>query len=319
VSYQRILVAVRDPDTERASTLRKAAALARAAGASIELFHAISDPFGLDLLQRADRGARPNEAMARIGERLRVRLERLARLKLFAGVDVRARVAWDYPPHEAIVRRALAVRADLVVAESRTRRWGSRFLLANTDWELIRACPCPLLLVKSAAAYERPAVVAAVDPLHERDKPAALDARLLAAGKDAARLLRGTLHAFHAYLPPVAVLPIALGTSELVTLAPEAEQRYEQHVRRAFDRLMKRAGVARARRHLCVGDVSARLEDTVRRTRAAIVVMGAISRSGLKRLFVGSTAEDLLDRLRCDVLIVKPRGFATPVARRSPY
>jgi universal stress protein E len=40
--------------------------------------------------------------------------------------------------------------------------------------------------------------------------------------------------------------------------------------------------------------------------RASLVVMGAISRSGLKRIFIGNTAEQVLDSLRCDLLIVKP-------------
>jgi len=39
--------------------------------------------------------------------------------------------------------------------------------------------------------------------------------------------------------------------------------------------------------------------------------MGAISRSGLKRIFIGSTAEDVLERLPCDALIVKPPDFAS--------
>jgi universal stress protein E len=38
--------------------------------------------------------------------------------------------------------------------------------------------------------------------------------------------------------------------------------------------------------------------------------MGAISRSRLEELFVGSTAERVLDRLACDVLVVKPLDFA---------
>ena len=39
---------------------------------------------------------------------------------------------------------------------------------------------------------------------------------------------------------------------------------------------------------------------------AEVVVMGAISRSAIDRVFVGSTAERLLDELVCDVLVVKP-------------
>jgi universal stress protein E len=51
-------------------------------------------------------------------------------------------------------------------------------------------------------------------------------------------------------------------------------------------------------------------------TRSAMVVMGALARSGLKRLLIGNTAERLLDHLPCDLLVVKPVGFRPRVARR---
>jgi universal stress protein E len=53
-----------------------------------------------------------------------------------------------------------------------------------------------------------------------------------------------------------------------------------------------------------------------RRLRADVVVMGAVSRRGLARLLIGNTAEQALDELPCDVLVVKPRGFRTTVPRR---
>ncbi len=43
---------------------------------------------------------------------------------------------------------------------------------------------------------------------------------------------------------------------------------------------------------------------------ADLLVMGAISRSRLRELFIGSTAERILDRLHCDVLVVKSEDFA---------
>jgi universal stress protein E len=45
--------------------------------------------------------------------------------------------------------------------------------------------------------------------------------------------------------------------------------------------------------------------------QADVVAMGAISRSGLKRVFIGSTAEDVLEHLPCDALIVKSPDFAS--------
>jgi universal stress protein E len=40
-----------------------------------------------------------------------------------------------------------------------------------------------------------------------------------------------------------------------------------------------------------------------------VVIMGVISRSRPNRLFIGNTAEKLLDRLSQDVLVIKPEGF----------
>ena len=48
---------------------------------------------------------------------------------------------------------------------------------------------------------------------------------------------------------------------------------------------------------------------------ADLVVMGAISRSTLKRIAIGNTAERVLGDLPCDVLVVKPKRFVTRVAR----
>jgi nucleotide-binding universal stress UspA family protein len=59
------------------------------------------------------------------------------------------------------------------------------------------------------------------------------------------------------------------------------------------------------------------IPQTAKSGKADIVVMGALSRSGLKRVLIGNTAEAVLDALECDVLIVKPGKFQTKVARRS--
>jgi hypothetical protein len=43
--------------------------------------------------------------------------------------------------------------------------------------------------------------------------------------------------------------------------------------------------------------------------------MGAVSRSGLKRIFIGNTAERTLGAIHCDVLVVKPQRFASRIAQ----
>jgi Universal stress protein family len=45
--------------------------------------------------------------------------------------------------------------------------------------------------------------------------------------------------------------------------------------------------------------------------------MGAISRSGLKRMLIGNTAERVLSSLASDVLVVKPAEFRSRVVKRA--
>jgi universal stress protein E len=51
-----------------------------------------------------------------------------------------------------------------------------------------------------------------------------------------------------------------------------------------------------------------------KRINADVMTMGAIARSGLKRIFIGSTAEDVLEKLPCDALILKPPKFGEHIA-----
>ncbi len=321
LKIRRILVPVRDLEAVPRATLRKAAVLARATGARIELFHALENPSSSrkSVVIRSRSGSkRPmplaEDALARAGRRL----EGIARSSWARGCEVRSSVALDSPPHEAIVRRAMGSRVDLVIAATRSHGRAARLLLRNTDWELIRHSPTPLLLAKSRSVYRKPAILVAVDPFHAHAKPARLDEQLLATGEELARLLGGSVHIFHAYMPLPARVEGPLG-EPIAWESAKIEQVHSAQVRAVFDRLADQANIAPSHRHVPMGDVASELEATVRRVRAAFVVMGAVSRSGLRRIFIGSTAERVLDRLSCDVLTLKPRGFKTDVPKAATH
>ena len=308
-----VLVAIGSLQHAPKNELRKAAALAKASGARIELFHAIDEPDPVRSYPETASKEAVEEHRAAIVAKNQGRLERFARDKSLQGLRVTCRAAWDHPPYDAIVRRALATDADLVVVATHGHRFGARLLLRNTDWELIRHCPAPLLLVKSRRAYQKPGILVAVDPLHAHAKPADLDAELLGEASLFARLLHGSVHMFHAYMPLASVNAFSVATAPPVVLPPAFEQAHGQQIARAIDRLAERASIPRARRHIHMGDVASEMSALSRRIHAGLVVMGAVSRSALARLFIGNTAERVLDGLSCDVLIVKPRSFVARV------
>jgi universal stress protein E len=227
------------------------------------------------------------------------------------GLDVTTEVECADPLHVALSDRARRTTAGLVIKDTHHHSLGKRTLMTNTDWELIRACPVPLLLTKPNAWASTPKICAAVDPGHANDKPALLDNRILDYAALLAKGLAGELHVLHVYLPIAIVAAAAAGSPPMAMtvsaedLAREAEQKRKQLVE-----LVAEYRVAPANLHLDVGGPGAALPRAAGALGADIVAMGAISRSGLQRVFIGSTAEDVLERLPCDAFIVRSPDFA---------
>ena len=308
---KRILVAIKDPAARTMPAVRKAAQLARATGATLELFHALSETILVDALEARRQSLREYEQERHAT--VMKRLEAVARRIRRHGIEVVTAAEWDHPVAEAIVRRGLRTHADMIVAERHATRHVAGWMLAYTDWELLRNAPCPVLLIKQARTWHRPVIMTALDPFHEHAKPARLDIALLQASARLATGLRGTLRIVHC-VPPSVLVSTALMNSPVVTDSnPAALQR----ARKALAVEASRVPLPSHQLKVIEGTARESLPQAARALRADIVVMGAVSRSGLKRLLIGNTAEAVLDALPCDVLVVKPGKFQTKVPRRS--
>jgi universal stress protein E len=311
-----VLFAVRDPEARKQLGFAKAIQVARALGASLELFHALTDTLIIDLSQ----------AQAHALARLRARAEGEARAPLTRlceaaqkhGVMADCSVVWDARPHEAIVRRALAIGASLIIAEChkgvRTRPW----LMHLTDWELLRTSPMPVLLIKSGKPYRRPRILAAVDPSHSHTKPLGLDEHIVSMADELGKGLRGALHIVHAGFPSVVGVDVQKAAKKASTswslLSLEDLEKQEREI---FETFRASASVPRTRAHFVNGNPATEIPRVAAKLRADIVAMGALSRSGLERIFIGNTAERILGALASDVLVVKPEALAARIARET--
>jgi universal stress protein E len=260
------------------------------------------------------RGGAVAAARAALLSKHRQNLERLAAPLKEQGVDVAVDVRWDYPLHEAIIRKAVEWGADLVVKDTHYHSVVRRSIFSNTDWNLIRCCPTQLLLVKPRAIGHVPCVVAAVDPLHPRDKAASLDSRVVTSAKELARLVGGQAHVLHFFdISPFILASTEAAMMPIAVPIPEIAAGIEKSHTEAVLALAATHGIPRERVHVLQGRSRQALVESTDGLGADVVVMGAVSRSALERLFVGSTAEAVLDKLSCDVLIVKPAGFKSPI------
>jgi universal stress protein E len=311
---RRVLVAVKNPDLRRQPGVDKAVRIAKRLGASVELFHAISSPVFLEIEPLT------GQSLAQIKRESldlrRARLEGLARHARKIGVNTTTRVAWDFPPHEAIVRRAGHIRADLIIAECHQGRRLKPWLMHLTDWELLRLSAQPVLLLKNDKPWREPVIMAAVDPSHAHAKPARLDSAIVEHARALSRTLKGSFELVHANFPAGFGLLMSDPAMDGATLAAAYDQQ-KAASKAVFEAFAAKARIPKARCHLVDTDPAFAVPHVAGKLGADLVVMGAVSRSGLKRVFIGNTAERVLDALPCDVLVVKPAHFASRVEHRS--
>jgi nucleotide-binding universal stress UspA family protein len=180
------------------------------------------------------------------------------------------------------------------------------------DMELLRKCPCPVMLVRYASRDQPPRIVGAVNASTEEESEHALNAKiaewtlLMAELEDgvpmllqawtpfAERTVRGhsSYDAFAAYV-------------ETVRRGTESDLR--QLVRSLGDRM---SGVQVVHRR---GEPEAVIVEFVAAEGIDLAVMGTVARGGIAGLLIGNTAERVLGKLPCSVLAVKPDGFVSPV------
>ena len=306
------ILSVVDPTADAQPAMQRAAWLAKSTGAELELLICYYNEYlsGDRLFDSPSLEKARNEIIANEEQRL----ETLAEPIREAGIVVKTTALWDHPLYEGIVRQAIESEADIVFKDTHHHSAVTRAVFSNTDWSLIRTCPTPLWLVKPQDIASAPAFVAAIDPMNEHDKPAALDDEILQLSKLLSKQVGGSVHAFHSYDPRIAVatatanayIPVSLPFDEIEL------QMHEDHQKR-FGEITKFHGIDDEHAHLKSGLTHEELAALATEVDADVVVMGAVARNRWKRLFIGATAERTLEHLPCDLLIVKPDWFRTPV------
>ena len=286
-----MITVVIDPEVDNKAVVSKAIAVALVSRAKLEFVyseyvHYLEDGYFYDPVVAKTLREEHSEVNAR-------KADELAQLARDAGLSVNVVALWGSPAHRSIVERIVARQPSLVIKSTSHHNRLARIFLANEDWELVRHCPVPLLLVKGLPWSEPPNFIAAVDPDHLRDKPESLDKKLVAHTLELRDRFGGSAHLYHYdWIPPLSGL-YALqidAASESAKLVAMGEEN----------------GIPASQCHWTDVVINDSLPALVEEIDAAVVVMGAISRSAIDRVFVGSTAERLLDELVCDVLVVKP-------------
>lgn len=229
-------------------------------------------------------------------------------------------------PFLEIIREVLRKGHDLVIKAPENPKWLER-LFGSDDMHLLRKCPCPVWLVKAASSLSYKRILAAVDV--DTDHPAAdlairhrlnvqvLEMAASLALSDFAEL--HVAHAWHAIGESAMRGPfLAQPDSEVSEYVAQVRKLHQQELNKLLDEVVGRSNPEAGKflnpqKHLVKGSPHQEIPALAERLGVDLVVMGTVGRAGVPGLFIGNTAEAILEQIECSVLAVKPEGFLTPV------
>ena len=309
MDIQRILVNV-EAGKDATLLLEKAVRLAEGSGAKIELFRCCynvslrnSYLFDKEGLLRAEHGFMKGAE---------AELEKLAAGIAAQGIEVDVDVCWERHHAESIVRKALRYLPDIVLHQIVPHSRLGHYLFDQSDWQLIRECPVPLLLVKQKDWSDGGHIAAAVDPFHECDRPGLLDRTILDWASRIVQALEGGLRVMHSFT----VLPhSAIFDEHMVTDSESLQKRVRGEHIEALNALLEPYAMSVDSAEVCLmeGETHHTLLDYVDAQHIDMLVVGAVARGLVDRLLVGSTVERILDQLHCDLMVVKSADFKTTI------
>lgn len=198
---------------------------------------------------------------------------------------------------------------DLLIKASKSTEGLTEHLLGSTDQHLLRKCPCPVWMEQPNKQPPYSKILAAVNPMGEHnDAELIMDLATSLARQENAKL--EVLHAWH--LPGESTLRTGMTRIPQAELDMLVANEEEKH-RLRFNNLLEKYDMFLG--HPDVNLVKGAAATSICKVAetADLIVMGTVGRNGIQGLFVGNTAEDVIQNTKTSILAVKPEGFRSPL------
>lgn len=215
-------------------------------------------------------------------------------------------VIWHSNEAEAIAAEVEKNTYDLVVKYTKEEESITSLIFTPMDWQLLRKCPTPLLMVRDGDWKHQRRILIAVNTSDDDEdrNHSMINQQLVALGIDlASNLERGNVHLVTAYPPTPVNMAIDL---------PEFNGgEYEKNIRGQYlinmKALRQQFGIDEDHTHVKEGFPEEVIPEVAKELEAELVVLGTIGRTGLSAAFLGNTAEHVINRLSCNLLAIKPQ------------
>jgi universal stress protein E len=179
------------------------------------------------------------------------------------------------------------------------------------DMELLRRCPCPVLLVRQGAGGPHPRMVAAINSSTDEECEHALNRKIVEMTLRLSELEQGLPIVLQAWAPfAEGLIRDHSSADDFAAYVSGVRERTAADLRRFVQSVSSRGmPIQTVHRR---GEPEDVILEFVVSEGVDVVVMGTKARSGIAGVLIGNTAERVLRRLPCSVLAVKPDGFISP-------
>jgi len=222
-----------------------------------------------------------------------------------AGIDISYESLWSPRAYQDIVELCEREPFDLLIKTANKHGRFEGIFHTPLDWHLLRECPCPVLLVSEEKWPEGSSIVVAIDANSDDAAHKELNTELLTTANYLADLLNNQIYAVNA-CPP---LPVLIDL-EYTSVDPTGYLNNMRGVAKENTlEIIQPFNLDESNIKIVNGipeDVIPAVADEM---DCRLIVLGTVSRSGVKGYIMGNTAEQLLHNLHCDVLAIKPENF----------
>ena len=236
-------------------------------------------------------------------------LEAIAAPLRQSGLDVSTKVLEGKSSVE-IIREVNRNGHDLVMRIAKGSNSHSDSFFGNTGSRLLRQCPCSVWLVTKNTTPIFKHVLACVDTSSEDETDHELNDRIFKLAAAIRDCHEGRFSCIHAWsIWNEQMLKGRLGQDAFESL----EQKTETVVTERMQTFLDAQGEHCAETAIVKGQAEEAITNFAKTNEVDLVVMGTVARSGLAGLVTGNSAEEILSKIQCSILALKPANFVSPI------
>jgi len=175
----------------------------------------------------------------------------------------------------------------------------SSFLYTPADWQLMRHCPEPVMIVGGRPWRQGGVALAALDLGSSSQKTLQLNEDILRQANKFCKASHAEMHVCYSM-----AVPKALADLDLID-ASSYERKMLENLDPIVRKLIDDAGLDRERIHLVSGKPAKEICRISEKIDAEVVFIGNKTRTSLRGRLMGNTAENVLHKVLADVVVIK--------------